>query len=196
MVTKNTQKRLLIYTDASGHNQNKDFVIALHDPGRGATLSLQLKNVKTSNEAEKYAVFYAILYIKKYNLLNCHILCDNKSASEDNILTNLCKNYKIGLSWIPREINVIADKMSKNEQNLKDEELNLLVFFIDLFKNVKLTSEPTLPDVNIEKLNNEIDKLKNKIDKLNKKNENQAKQINNLKIKAQNKKAQNVSNKK
>ncbi|MEA3315488.1 MAG: hypothetical protein U9Q30_06515 [Campylobacterota bacterium] len=103
---------------------------------QNATLTLQLRdNVINSTEAEKYAIYYAIYYTQKYNYNNIHILCDSQSAVNSEDLKRITKKYKIGLSWIPREANVIADKVSKLEPNQKEPQLNILEFIIDLNSN-------------------------------------------------------------
>ena len=47
------------------------------------------------------------------------ILCDNKSAVEDKIIMALSKECSIDISWIPREINHVADKVCKLDTTLK-----------------------------------------------------------------------------
>lgn len=87
---------------------------------------LKLIDVETSNIAEKYAVLYAILYSAKNNLKNVCILCDNQSAVENKKLQELASKKSIRITWIPREINTIADKIAKLDPTVKEKEWYLL----------------------------------------------------------------------
>jgi hypothetical protein len=57
----------------------------------------------------------------------CDILCDNLHATQ---------NKKIAISWIPREINVIADKIVKLEPTVKIKRW----YILDLFYKMLLKS--------------------------------------------------------
>lgn len=160
--------RRLIYVDASGMENNSIFKISLYDKEKNATHVLQLENIKHNNEAEQYAIFYAVLYIKRHNYDRCHILCDNQGAVKNQLIESLSKEYNIGISWIPREANIVADKISKLEPTLKEKEWNLLTLFVTLFKKQCHGAKDN--QINSHQ---EIEKLKIKI-------ENQKKQINNL----------------
>lgn len=183
------KRRELIYVDASGKD-NKEFKISLYDIERNATLNLFIGEVDNSTEAEKYAIYYAIYHIKKYDYKNGHILCDNLSATEDDLLVKLKNRYKIGLTWIPREANKIADKTSKAESTAKKEEANILKFIISLSKSSSFKEVVKSKDEISDNEEKEILSLKNKIVELqksietkNQKIKNQATQINNLKNK-------------
>jgi alanyl-tRNA synthetase len=166
--------RRLIYVDASrdGNHQCK---ISLYDKEKSATHVLQLKDIDKIHIAEEYAILYAILYIKKHAYERCHILCDNESAVNSKMVEYLKKDYGIGVSWIPREANEVADKMSRLEPTLKEKEWNLLQLFIDLVKkqchNAK--ENEALKDQEIASLKEQIEKHKDKI-------KNQAQMITNL----------------
>ena len=186
---ESTKRRELIYVDASGKD-NKEFKISLYDIERNATLNLFIGEVDNSTEAEKYAIYYAIYHIKKYDYKNGHILCDNLSATEDDLLVKLKNRYKIGLTWIPREANKIADKTSKAESTAKKEEANILKFIISLSKSSNFKEVVKSKDEISDNEEKEILSLKNKIVELqksietkNQKIKNQATQINNLKNK-------------
>jgi len=118
-------KRIL-YIDATGLNNNTQFKISLYDPEINLTNILELKDVGTSNVAEKYAVLYAILYSVKSNLKNVCILCDNQNAVADKKLQELASKKSFRISWIPREINKIADKIAKLDPTVKEKEWYLL----------------------------------------------------------------------
>jgi hypothetical protein len=45
---------------------------------------MELENIENNSEAEKYAIYYAILYIKKNSYANCMILSDNKSVANQS----------------------------------------------------------------------------------------------------------------
>ena len=170
--------RRLIYVDASGIENNSIFKISLYDKENNLTSVLQLDEIENSSEAEQYAIFNAIFYIKKHNYFGCHILCDNQSAVSSKMIQFLSKEYHIGISWIPREANIVADKISKLEPTLKETEWNLLNMFVELIKkqchNIK--------EIEAEQIK-EISLLKEKIEKQKTKISNQTKQINSLKIK-------------
>ena len=174
--------RRLIYVDASGMEDNTLFKISLYDKEKNATHVLQLKDIKHNTEAEQYAILYAILYVKKHNYKRCHILCDNQSAVSSKLIEFLSKDYNIGVSWIPREANIIADKISKLEPTLKEKEWNLLQLFVELVKkqchNVKETQDKF--NNKIESLSDQIEKLNGTIEKQKNKITNQKMQINNL----------------
>jgi hypothetical protein len=180
--------RRLIYVDASGRENNSIFKISLYDKENNATHTLQLKDIKHNTLAEQYAIYYAILYIKKHDFKKCHILCDNQSAVNSDITKVLSKQYSIGISWIPREANIIADKISKLEPTQKEEEWNLLELFVNLImnqKDIQVTSSK-MPNSEIQNLKKELQQTKETLNNKNTKIANQTKQINNLreKIKA------------
>lgn len=118
-------KRIL-YIDASGYNNNTQFKISLYDPAINLTNILALNDINTSNVAEKYAILYSIFYCVKNNLKNVYILCDNQSAVDNKKLQELASLKSIKLLWIPREINTIADRVSKLEPTVKEKEWFLL----------------------------------------------------------------------
>jgi len=187
-VEKTVKKRRLIYVDASGKDDNTQFKISMYDPEKNATQILALKDINNSSVAEKYAIFYAIFYIKKHNLKHTHILCDNQSAVNDKDIQRLSKNYKIGISWIPREVNIVADKIAKLEPTLKEKDWNILKLFSDLVMQ-KDSSEIVQEEIKeIENLKIEIEQLKSAVNTKNEKISNQAKQINILRAKIDNKK--------
>jgi hypothetical protein len=183
-------KRRVIYVDITGEENNTQFKLGLYDPEVNRVEILQLKEMSHNTEAEKYAIFYAMLYIKKHDLSNTIVLCDNKSAVNDKMVQSLAQFLKINISWIPREINTVADKVCKLETNLKDIDWNLLELFLSLYKhnsthdntNTVSTSSETL-----KKLEEEIKVLKNQLEVKNTKIQNQRKQLDNLKVKKETK---------
>jgi len=180
---ENKTTRKLIYVDASGMDNNSVFKISLYDPNKNATYTLKLReNVINSTEAEMYAIYYAIYHIKKYNYINAHILCDNKSSVSNKDIIKITTNYKIGISWIPREANIIADKISKMEPTQKETQLNILEFIIALNKkssdNLIINNEEEVTN-----LKSKISELEKLIETKNKKIQNQANEINSLKNK-------------
>jgi hypothetical protein len=172
ITSKNNNTRRLIYVDASGIDNNSVFKISLYDKSKKTFRILELKNMQNNTEAEQYAIFYAIFYIKKYNYERCHILCDNESAVNSKIVQFLSKDYNIGISWIPREANLIADKISRLEPTLNEYEWNLLELFIELVKKQCHNIEDSH-----KAKDEEIVKLKESIETRNTKIKNQANQI-------------------
>jgi len=171
--------RRLIYVDAAGIENNSIFKIGLYDKENHATHTLELKDIEHNNLAEQHAIYYAILYIKRHDFKKCHILCDNQSAVNADMTKLLSKKYSIGISWIPREANIIADKTSKLEPKQKEEEWNLLKLFVDLItsqEKVQVTSNKT-PNKEIQTLQKELEECKEKLNVKNTKISNQSKQI-------------------
>lgn len=128
------EKRRIIYVDA-GQNENKEFQIALFDPKINLTSIVKLLNIDNNNIAEKYAVVNAITYIKSKDIKRAVILSDNQAAVVDSNILEICEKYKIKLSWIPREINVIADKVAKLQPTKKDDTFYTIDFIYDLIFN-------------------------------------------------------------
>ena len=136
------EKRRIIYVDA-GQNENKEFQIALFDPEINLTSIVKLLNVDNNNVAEKYAVVNAIIYIKSKNIKRAVILSDNEHSVKDSKIIKLCEKYKIKITWIPREINVVADKVAKLQPTKKDDTFHTIDFIYDLIfgKEIDLTSK-------------------------------------------------------
>lgn len=127
------KKRRIIYVDAS--TINSESKVSIYDRENNLTHTLDLINISNNNLAEKYAVLNAILYIVKNNFTNAHILSDNLAATQDKKVVELAKEEGISISWIPREINVIADKMTKLEATQKEKDWNILnCFYRNIFK--------------------------------------------------------------
>lgn len=162
----NQNQRKIIYVDASGSDNNKKFKISLYDKLKHAIYIMDLGELDNSSLAEKYAIFYAIFYIQKHQYNNCMILSDNKSAVTDKIIMALSNDLKINISWIPREINEIADKVSKMDPTLKDIDLNILKLFIHISNKAYspyLSIDKNLLNIKIENLEEEISKKNSKI---------------------------------
>lgn len=165
-------ERHIIYVDA-GSTNSENFRISLYDTRNNATRIMELFDIKNNSEAEKYAVFYAILYIYKNHYAHCMVLCDNKSAVNDKVINALSKEYNININWIPREINRVADKVCKLDSTLKMSDFYILDFFVKLSRKA----------YSIENINSEIQTapLHNQIEKLKIKVKNQATQLTNIK---------------
>lgn len=157
----NKEKRRVIYVDA-GHNDNKEFQIALFDPEINLTSIIKLNGINNNNIAEKYAVVNAITYIKSKELTKTVILSDNEAAVRDPNILKLCEKYKIKITWIPREINIVADKVAKLQPTKKDDTFYTIDFIYDLIfpdienfneqKNTKNAPESKLQNNNTKKI--------------------------------------------
>ena len=157
----NKEKRRIIYVDA-GHNDNKEFQIALFDPEINLTSIIKLNGINNNNIAEKYAVVNAITYIKSKELTKTVILSDNEAAVRDPNILKLCEKYKIKITWIPREINIVADKVAKLQPTKKDDTFYTIDFIYDLIfpdienvneqKNTKNAPESKLQNNNTKKI--------------------------------------------
>jgi len=130
------KKRRIIYVDAS--TVDGESKISLYDTENNLTNILQLIDISNNNIAETYAVLYAILYVVKNDYSHCHILSDNLPSTQNKKITELAKQKGVSLSWIPREINVVADKITKLEPTVKQKEWHILNLFYEmLFINTK-----------------------------------------------------------
>ncbi len=126
-----SKKRRIIYVDATTINKENS-KISLYDTGNNLTAIMELPNVSNNNKAELYGVLYAVLYAVKNDYKNCHVLCDNLHATQNKKVTELCQKYSVSLSWIPREVNVIADKVVKLEPTVKVKEWYILKMFCEV----------------------------------------------------------------
>ncbi len=175
VVLNEKSKRQVIYVDITGENGNEVFKLGLYDPDNNRTLVMDLKDMSNNTEAEKYGIYYAMFYIEKHGFTNTIVLCDNQSAVNDKTIQSLAKFLKIKISWIPREINTVADKICKLEPTLKETDWNMLELFIKLYKH---HDSPTH-----EALNEEMEALKKQLEEKNTKIKNQTKAINSYKTK-------------
>jgi len=134
---QDNKSRRIIYVDASFDHETKKAKISLYDKEENKLDTLLIKKATNNSEAEKYAILYACLYIKKKGITGrkIHILNDNYTATQDEQILKICQYFNVGLSWIPREINEVADKGSKLEVNVKEKESNLLELFYDILIN-------------------------------------------------------------
>jgi ribonuclease HI len=132
---KKSTKRKLLYIDTFSDESDKIYKISMFEQYKNAIYTLELKEVTNGKEAKMYAIYYAILYIKKHGYKNYHILCDSEKAVYSEDIRGVVKRYNIGLSWIPREANVIADKIATLDPTLKEKEWNMLKLFVELIQN-------------------------------------------------------------
>ena len=184
-MTKMNEKRI-IYVDAGSTNSD-NYKISLYDKISNATHIMDLTEIENNTIAEKYAIYYAILYSVKNDFSNSMILCDNKSAVEDKTLKSLAQDLEIKMHWIPREINSIADKTCKRDSTLKEEDFNTLKLFVNLSKKAYKKDDLPKKEFSNEKTNLEIQTLKKSILQKNEKIKNQANQINTLRNKCEKK---------
>jgi hypothetical protein len=130
-----TQKeRKIIYVDASFCKETNESKISLYDPELDQKNILTVSGPSSSTKAEQCAILYGCLYIRKIGLKDrkVYILNDNQAACNNSKIINLCKSLNIGISWIPREINMIADEGTKLDNNILKEESNILAMFYEL----------------------------------------------------------------
>ena len=172
-------ERRIIYVDAGSTNSD-NFKISLYDKTSNATHIMDLSEIENNTVAEKYAIYYAVLYIVQNDFSNTMILCDNKAAAEDNIIKALIQDLGIQTHWIPREINSIADKTCKRDSTLKEGDFNTLKLFVALSKKAYTKDKIVEEEPSTKKQTIEIKTLKESILKKNEKIKHQANQINNL----------------
>jgi ribonuclease HI len=107
-----------IFFDAS---LKKDSVgIGIHDFLSNKEISLSKPiSTKSSTEAENLAFQEAISFaLSTYSVSEIHFFTDNKNLF-DSFKSKVINSTKINLFWIPRELNSIADKLSKANPHLK-----------------------------------------------------------------------------
>jgi hypothetical protein len=124
------KKRRILFVDATV--QDNITKISLYDPQNNLTNILELVDIKDNNIAEQYAVLYAILYVIKNNYANCHILSDNLQTTKQKNIIEFCQKKKIALSWIPREINQVADRTADLKPTVKIKEWYILQTIYEL----------------------------------------------------------------
>ncbi len=156
--------RRIIYVDASFNNETKKSKISLYDKKIDKLEILLLDRPTNSSEAEKYAIVYACLYSELNNMNGekVHILNDNSGAVANKKILDICKNFNITLSWIPREINEIADNGTKMDDNIDIKDVKILNLFYELI--IKKCTFNTSNIVSPSRNNNIIedtDKVKN-----------------------------------
>lgn len=125
----------ILYTDAgdaNGKYDNRNYKIGLYHPRINKTETIELDNGLTTYEAECYGLVNAIIYAINNELKNVMIVGDNKSACENKKILNFAKTYAIKIYWIPRELNQVADKITKIKSTTKKQNLNNLKLIYNL----------------------------------------------------------------
>lgn len=112
--------------DSYGLSENKPYKIGLYHPKTYKTETIELDLGLDINEAETYGVLNAIIYAINNELENVMIVSDSKSACENIKILDFANSYNIKISWIPRELNVVADKMTKLVSTTKKQNINNL----------------------------------------------------------------------
>lgn len=129
---KERKVRRVIYIDAGWNNEQ--YQIGLYDSHSSFTQIVALVDIKGIHLAELYGALSAIIYIYTKQIDNAIILCDNLSVTENHMILKLCEKHKIKITWIPREINVVADKLTKLTPIKKQEVFyNIKLLFDTLF---------------------------------------------------------------
>jgi len=135
-VTENNIRpsRRILYVDASFCNETQESKICLYDVDENRIDTLSTKLPTSSSFSERYAIVYGCLHAKKLNISDkkIHILCDNYSATVHTKIKELCSILNISISWIPREINQIADNGTQNNCNVSIEDSNICDLFYEL----------------------------------------------------------------
>ena len=158
----NSNARRIIYVDASYNHETKESKISLYDKEIGKLDTLTLNKPSNSGEAEKAAVLYACIYKIKKDLNNqkIHILNDNTSAVNDKNILIICKYFNVNVSWIPREVNIIADKGTKLETNINQEESRIVEMLYDILVDDTMSLISKTKKIYIEDKKNTVATLK------------------------------------
>ena len=150
MDNQNMEKRRIIYVDAYFNRETNKSKISLYDPEEAQKNILTLQGPTSTSKAEQCAILYGCLYLKKIGLddRRAYILNDNQAAVKNTKILELCKKLNVGVSWIPREINTIADDGIRLDDNVDVSEANILLMFYKL-----IIDDETQQKVNGTKLN-------------------------------------------
>lgn len=135
LIENNTKpSRRILYVDASFCKKTQESKICLYDVDENKIDILKTKLPTSSSFSERYAIVYGCLYAKKLNILDkkVHILCDNYGATVHTKIKELCSILNISISWIPREINTIADKGTQESCNIQNEDVHICDLFYEL----------------------------------------------------------------
>jgi hypothetical protein len=176
--------RRILYVDASV--KNGICKIALFDHKIDKLDVIEYKSDITSAVAEKYAVLNAALYSVKHNLNRVHILTDHQPAVGDERIAKIFRDLDLTISWIPREINVVADKGTKLDNNTEQSDFRVL----DMFYKISMRDENSImfdsADVDTNNLKQQLENLKKENIDLKNKNSTLKGQLNSLKQKNMN----------
>ncbi|MFT6836145.1 MAG: hypothetical protein ACJA0H_002191 [Francisellaceae bacterium] len=168
-----TGTRSIIYTDASISPEKSQ--IAMYCAKTNVTHTLKVMGENTINDLEKISIMYAMEYALNNSISNPHILNDNLNSC--NRVEKIAKHIGITVSWIPREINRIADKASRNEPNQPDiTKDSLQLFAKSMALKIKAKAKNKVAqdsfDTMIKQANqavNQVNEAKNKANKATKK---------------------------
>ncbi len=144
MIENNNRiSRRIIYVDASFSSQTKESKICLYDVDENKVDTLTTTMPTSSSFAERYAIVYGCLYSKKLNISDkkIHILNDNYGATTHTKIKELCSILNISISWIPREINTIADKGTQDSCNIQVEDVHICDLFYELMIEKNMTNK-------------------------------------------------------
>ena len=126
-------KRRIIYVDAYFDRETGKSKISLYDPEENQKNILTVSAPTSTTRAEQCAILYGCMYLQKIgNERRAYILNDNQGAITNTKIVEVCKKLNLGVSWIPREINTIADEGIRLEDNIDPSEANILIMFYNL----------------------------------------------------------------
>jgi len=164
MVKNNIRpSRRILYVDASFQKESGESKICLYDLDEDKINIFRTMLPSSSSFAERYAIVYGCLYAKKLKSLDdkkIHILCDNYGATIHTKIKELCSFLNISLSWIPREINTIADRGTSEDCNISDEDVIIYDLFYELIieQGMINTTDNSKDNIAIEIDNNKTER--------------------------------------
>jgi len=80
-----------------------------------------------STEAERIALIQTIFYLRKEGITAAHLFTDNEGLAKNGIAKEILKGFShLTLTWIPREFNEDADRLSKKAHTLSPKILKPL----------------------------------------------------------------------
>ena len=80
-----------------------------------------------STEAERIALIQTIFYLRKSGITAAHLFTDNEGLAKNGIAKTILKGFShLTLTWIPREFNEDADRLSKKAHTLTPKILKPL----------------------------------------------------------------------
>lgn len=127
-------KKTIIYIDGSTNYVNAGYGIYI--PSLSVGINGHVKGRWESYEIESIAMAKAFEYIEANNLTNCVVMTDNLSCSKDESFESIQKSREVAITWIPREINTIADYLAKQGRLHLTEKLQQMPTKINPQKNI------------------------------------------------------------
>lgn len=122
----NKKRRKIIYVDASHTpGENKCF-LGLFDLQSNSSIRVEMPGIKSSIQGEYLAVLLGVYHANLMKYKSPWILSDNESVTTSK-LSDTIRHSGVGISWVPREANFIADSICSNAEIESSSELVAII---------------------------------------------------------------------